>query len=275
MTLHADIGRGASTALAALATPAPEAGAFAARLVGPSGAALDPARLTDGAVRALMDGEAADEDGADDRLRACYLVGRMASGLSTILARLALRGVGVDGLAADVRLVPRLEEWRVDGASGIVRVWDVCLTGSSTWSPADPQALGRAVERPFAPLVGALHRLSRHGETALWRLVGDALSAALLDEAVRLGRPEDGIALARTILADRGTALFCRQTGFERIALPEAPHRDTWIRVRGGCCRYYTLPSSGGDCCATCVLRTGESRRAIVQAQLRQAPSGE
>ena len=76
---------------------------------------------------------------------------------------------------------------------------------------------------------------------------------------------------ARALLRQRGSKLFNKQTDFEWISLPEAPQIGDWMRVRGGCCRYYTAPAADAAYCTTCVLRDGDSRRERYRDYLRRS----
>jgi ferric iron reductase protein FhuF len=116
-------------------------------------------------------------------------------------------------------------------------------------------------------MVDRLHARSGLAKAALWRILGDSLAGAFLANGKELGCADAAQDIALPLLRRRGTPFFSRQTGFTRIALPEAPEIHGSFRVRGGCCRYYTLPD--GEYCTTCVLRDDKSRTARLTEYLR------
>ncbi|RFC64190.1 (2Fe-2S)-binding protein [Fulvimarina endophytica] len=119
----------------------------------------------------------------------------------------------------------------------------------------------RAVEAHVAPLVETLSGRSRLARSAFWRLVADAVAFAFLDAGERVGRIDYATECALAVVKQAGSPLSNRQTGFVDL-LPEGeagamacPRR---FRVRGGCCRYYTV--TGGSYCAPCVLKRPADR---------------
>ena len=77
--------------------------------------------------------------------------------------------------------------------------------------------------------------------------------------------------IGRSLVGQRGSRLFSRQTGYVRVTAPEnpapgEPYLSEWFRMRGGCCRYYTL--DGNDYCSTCVLRDAASRMSLLRDHL-------
>lgn len=246
--------------------------AFSARLhAGPApGEALRLDAPDAALLEAWLAAEMQAQDGADDKLAAAYLLGRIAFAVSEVLAALALQGLQPARLAPDaVALTARRAAWHLDGQSGEGRAYDIVLAGSDLVPCGAPAAmLGAALPELLAPLV--LYLIGRSGLSrgALWRLVGDALSGALLMQGKHVGREEEAMEIAHAVLRDRQSPLYSRQTGYFRIDLPERPDIAEWFRVRGGCCRYYT--TEGGAYCSTCVLRDPESREALLRAHLRR-----
>ncbi|EAR51270.1 hypothetical protein OG2516_17615 [Oceanicola granulosus HTCC2516] len=214
--------------------------------------------------------EAGAEAGADHKVGAAYLLGRVAFALCEVLAALALRGMGPGDLSPDgVALVARRATWSLDGESGEGRAYDVVLSEPRLVSRDDATAaLGPAIPVLLTPLVEALTARSGLSRGALWRIVGDSFAGALLLQGKHDEREDEAMALALATLRDRGSPLFARQTGFCRVDLPERPDIGDWFRARGGCCRYYT--TEGGDYCSTCVLRDPDSRDEMLRAYLRR-----
>ncbi|SHI99144.1 (2Fe-2S)-binding protein [Wenxinia saemankumensis] len=246
--------RGAYSARGRVGT-APEA---ALRLDAPSPAVLE----------AWLAAERARAPGGDDRLAAAYLLGSVAFSVSEILAALVLRGV-LPGVLPGAAVVARRARWEKNGESGEGIAYDMVFADGALVACPDPAAgFGAALIALFAPLVAALQPRSGLSRGALWRLVGDGLSAALLARGKETGREEAAMGIASAILRDRASPLQSRQTGFVEVSAPGRPGIREWFRVRGGCCRYYT--SAGGEYCTTCVLRDEESRRARLEEYLRR-----
>ena len=132
------------------------------------------------------------------------------------------------------------------------------------------QGFAATLEQLHQPLIQTLHRISGLSQAALWRLVSDSMASAFLEQGTAAGQAELAIDHARMILRDRRSKLCNKQTGFEWITLPEAPDIGDWMRVRGGCCRYYTAPADDVDYCTTCVLRSAGSRRERYRDYLRR-----
>jgi hypothetical protein len=231
--------------------------------------AADTATLVD-----WLEDELREVPGADSKLAAASLVGSVAWSVCRTLGYLHLAGLGGAIGSADVALSRRRVPWEEDGECGVATIYDTTVRHDLSWTSfPDAADLGRTVTTVHAPLVEATHRQSRLSKGALWRLVGDSLSGALLELGKSLGEPERAMAVARAILDDRSSPLRSRQTSFVRIEVPEirtvtGEPLAEWFRARGGCCRYYT--SEGGEYCTTCVLRDPESRDARLTDYLRR-----
>lgn len=216
--------------------------------------------------------EVAGVEGADAKLAAAYLMGRISWSLAELLGGLALRGLCLTGLApGTVALLPRQVAWEEDGESGISTAYDVVLDVAGVEGGLrqhDPRLLAETCAGLLTPLVAELFHASRLPKAALWRLAGDALSASLLAQGKATGCEEQAMAIAEAVLHQRGSPLFSRQTHFVRIEMPECAGTAEWFRARGGCCRYYT--TRGGEYCTTCVLRDPESRNDRLRDYLRR-----
>lgn len=230
----------------------------------------------DEALRDVVHGE---ED-ADDKLAAAYLMGHVGHALADLLAGLWLDGVALARVAPEaVAFAPRWVPWEDDeGRARRSVVHDLALDPAGVGllpEGADADAVAEAFQDLFealhAPLVERLHARSRLSRGALWRLVGDGLTASMLGGGKARGEAERAMALARGVVGRRGRPLHSKQTGFVQITLPEGSPPETaeaaeWFRARGGCCRYYT--TEGGEYCTTCVLRSPESRDARLRDYL-------
>ena len=256
--------------IAALGPMPRQRGAYAARVhVGPPpDGALHLAAPAAGALDAWLAAEVAEVKGADDKLAAAYLLGSVAFALCEPLAALVLQGWMPRGLDRTA-IVSRTAHWEENGETGEGVAYDVVFHFGALRTCADPATdLGSALSTLLGPLVDVLYTRSRLSRGALWRLVGDSLSGALLLQGKETQREDAAMDLATAILRDRQSLLHARQTGFFEVSLPERPEVREWFRARGGCCRHYT--TEGGDYCTTCVLRDEDSRRERLQAYLRR-----
>lgn len=225
-------------------------------------------------LNAWLDSERERVPGADRKLAAAYMMGRMAWSLALPLAGLALAGawmtrVTPPAAALAVRLIP----WEEDGKAGVAPVADFLLDSEqSEFSDlARDEAIlpfRIALETLFLPLVTALHTYSSLPISALWRLAGDSLSAGFLHAGKQAACVDHAMGIALPMLREKSSPLHSRQTGFVNICIPERPDISEWFRIRGGCCRYYT--AEGGEYCTTCVLRDAESRDKRLTDYLRR-----
>lgn len=279
-----------AAALARRPPPDPEHAEWASRLsLGPHPAgALPFAEIAAGgpALERCLADVVHGEAGADDKLAAAYLMGHVGHGLADLLAGLWLGGAALARVPPEaVAFAPRWVPWEDDeGRERLGVVHDLALDARAV-TPMPEDAPSEAVAEAFqdlfealhAPLVERLHARSRLSRGALWRLVGDGLTASMLEwgkgQGKASGEAERAMALARGIVGRRGRPLHSRQTGFVLVTLPEGAPPETalaadWFRARGGCCRYYTTP--GGEYCTTCVLRPPQSRDARLRNHLAE-----
>lgn len=129
-----------------------------------------------------------------------------------------------------------------------------------------------ALEAHCAPLVEMIHRRTRLGRNALWRLVGDSFSQVFLDAGRAYDCAERARSAALLVLKAPGSPLTNRQMHFFDIAVHDdhEPSREIMsmtFRARGGCCRYYTV--EGGHLCTTCVLQDPAKRDLTIETHLR------
>lgn len=128
------------------------------------------------------------------------------------------------------------------------------------------------IENHFRPLIRRLYRLTALPPHAMWRLVGDSVSAVFLETGRQLGCEEQAKTDALTVLKQAGSPLSNRQMHYFDIVIraPGDPGRilaSRTFRARGGCCRYYT--SHEGRLCTTCVLLDPGERDRNLEARLR------
>ncbi len=128
------------------------------------------------------------------------------------------------------------------------------------------------IESHFRPLVRRLNRLTELPPHAMWRLVGDSVSAVFLDVGRTLGCEERAKEEALAVLKKSGSPLCNRQMHYFDIVIHAPDHPDRILarrtfRSRGGCCRYYT--SKEGKLCTTCVLLDPRERDRNLEAALR------
>jgi hypothetical protein len=239
------------------------------------------------------DGEALDlwlaqvgryHDGMDDKVRAAYLIGGIAWWVSLRLGALYLRGRGVPDM--DPAHLAFALEWGVAPEGHDVLNYDMAILAAADTSMPwlDRDGFRRLLEAIHAPLVERLHARTKLGRSAMWRLVSDAVAAGLLDVGKRTCIAPHAMAEADGIVHHPGSPLANKQTGFVEITAFAKDDRGElvgceWFRARGGCCRYYTIPSADGEYCSTCVLRKPESRDELLrnwvleQAAARELPA--
>ncbi|MCK0096688.1 hypothetical protein MWU60_13990 [Yoonia sp. F2084L] len=258
-----------------LANLTPLEGAFSPvlRLDNSSAASLSLSDVTDDCARRLMADAILDEPGGDAKLAAAYLIGTVSWSICEPLAGLALRGLWLAAAKPDaISLSERFVHWEDDGEKGVSLAFDLTINEAAMAFVDVPATHGFAatLEQLHEPLIETLRRVSGLSRSALWRLVSDSLAYAFLEQGRAMGQAEPAIDHGRTVLRDRGSKLFNKQTDFEWIDLPESPNIGDWMRIRGGCCRYYTSPRKDAAYCTTCVLRPADSRRERYRDYLRR-----
>ncbi|MEM9969436.1 MAG: (2Fe-2S)-binding protein [Pseudomonadota bacterium] len=242
-------------------------------LTGATSSGVNMANLSDDCVRRLMADAILDEPGGDAKLAAAYLMGTVSWSICEPLAGLALRGLWLAAARSKaVSLIQRFVHWEQDGEKGVSLAFDVHIDPDQAAFVDMPALPGFAttLEQIHTSLVDRLYAISGLSRAALWRLVADSLAAAFLEHGRAIGQTDLAMSHARNIIRDKSSKLFNKQTDFAWIDLPEAPETGDWMRVRGGCCRYYTAPREDADYCTTCVLRSDESRRERYRNYLRR-----
>ena len=141
-----------------------------------------------------------------------------------------------------------------------------------TAESVEPDRLGRFMVESMEPIIEEIRRQTRLGKAALWRLFTDALAASYLNTGKRLGLADQAMARAKELVDATGKPLANDQWHFKEYCAdaaesPTGRRLSEWFRVRGGCCRYYTLPNS--EYCSTCVHLDEPERRARFERHLR------
>lgn len=265
---------GAAAALALLPAPASDwDGRHAVAPLAPGALTFAALAGDAAALDAALEAQAQAVRGADDRLAAAYLIGALSWQAGMLLAGLWLAGFHLRRVdPAALAIATRMVAWDRDGETVHSPVLDLTLDpGGLAAGTDDAGLLARLMVDLHEALVPAIARRTGLGPPAQWRLVGDGITNALLDQGRALGCRDRAIAIGRAVVADRGTRLHSRQTEFVQITFPAGAPPDSaracdWFVLRGGCCRYYT--STGGEYCTTCVLRDRESQIAQLQDYL-------
>jgi hypothetical protein len=164
--------------------------------------------------------------------------------------------------------------WEEDGESGeSERISVRFLSERCAVLPDDPAAdhpntlilpdadalrswLRTSLEAHLTPLISRIKLVTGLGVQAQWNLVADSCAALFLHVGQALGDPSRGQAEGLAFINAPGSPLKNPNTGY--FTVEYAGHCETF-RMRGGCCRYYTLPDQ--EKCSTCVLRSPEERR--------------
>lgn len=216
-----------------------------------------------------------DHPDMDDKTRAAYLIGHIAWSVALNIGALHVAGPGVP--AVDSAIIGMASAWyRYDheGESGHALRFTPRLLAApaDTFRPLDSAGIHALILAVHAPLIEQLFVRTRLGRKAMWRLVADAVAAGWLAVGKQIDRDAHAMALAEAIMATPGSPLANKQTHYVDITVPDEGDGlsgHEWFRARGGCCRYYTTEKSAGEYCTTCVLRTPESRNALLQTYLR------
>lgn len=232
------------------------------------GEAVALSQLGNADLPAWLERSVLDITGPDTKLAGAFLAGTIGWCLSDLVAGLAVRGTFLAEAPADaVALCPRRVDWEYEGETGTRYIFDIALNLDRVrFAPVTVRLRG-ALENLFASTVDAIHATTSLPRPALWRLMGDSVSAALLEHGKLASCAQDGMDLALDLLREKGSPLFSKQTRFCQVTLPERPEISDWFLIRGGCCRYYTAPD--GEYCTSCVLRDDESRTQRLQTHLR------
>lgn len=212
----------------------------------------------------------------DARTRGAYFIGEYSwyAPLAAIAAYLVTARVP-DFAPDNVALRVRNYIWHAGEHSGESQRLDVrYLSGRFACLPDDPAAdhpdarvlpnadalresLRTTLEAHLAPLIERVYaqtKLSRHAQ---WMLVADACAALFLHIGQALGDEAHAKAEGIAFVKAPGSPMSGGKTSY--ISLQFLDYCESF-RVRGGCCRYYTVSETDKDYCPTCVLRKPEDR---------------
>lgn len=223
---------------------------------------------------------AAPDQEMDRKTRATLLLCRISGPLLAALVQL-------DGLAADCTdlqahhcyLQPDWMAGAGDKAHLYFRRYYCAINPPQALSePVPADVLGEHIETLMQPLVEILSQQSGLGQKALWRLVTDGVAAYYLISQDEDAAQQRAMTRAEAVLNRPGSPLNNRQWHYWQFRLPaeESPTGEPvsrYVRIRGGCCRYYTL--EGHDYCGTCVLLKKQDREArFINAAKKQLAEG-
>lgn len=223
-------------------------------------------------ARQLADQQGCHAD-MDARTQGAYLMNRLSWDICAVIGWLDLNRLSVEDFLSDRVGVVDTRETEVEVGEVFhyvrYRWWLPELNPVS--APPTPDVLGRYLVDRLEPFVEEIRRQTRLGKAALWRLLADALAASYLNTGKRLGLTGQAMARAAAIIEAVGKPLANDQWHFKEYcvdagASPTGQALGDWFRVRGGCCRYYTLPDS--DYCGTCVHLDEPEREARFQRYL-------
>lgn len=222
----------------------------------------------------LLSLQTRNEPSMDLRTQAAYLINGFSWQLSCILAWLDLRGLSFDDVAAGKLLAyPWLEQGVHAGEPYYyVRYQWYLPRLCKADQPLAAGEIGKRLVEILKPIVHAVKTASGLSIGAQWRLVTDGLTFSYL----YLGQQSQQAAItmerAQSIVDAIGKPLSNRQWRYQYYpADAESACRDesgSWYRVRGGCCRFYTLPK--GEYCTTCVHLKEDERTSKIRLALSQ-----
>jgi hypothetical protein len=132
--------------------------------------------------------------------------------------------------------------------------------------------LRSGIEAHMAAIIERVHQVTGLAVKAQWALVADACAQWFVTVGTALGDAERGEQEGLAFVKTPGSPLWNPRTGYVTIA--HAGLKETF-RIRGGCCRWHTLPA--GDRCSSCVLRSCEDRdqrfREYLASRIAEAPA--
>lgn len=210
----------------------------------------------------------------DSRTQASYFI----DGYSWYVPAVAIVTYLTEGRVPDftlenIALRYQTYTWHHDNRSGEAERIEVrFLSGRFACLPDDPSAdhpdatpvadsvslldwLRSQLENHFSPLIKRLHTVSKLGKNALWRLVADSCALQFLQFGKKTNQVDHMQVEGLAFIQGEQSPMNNPQTHY--ITLEHATYQETF-RVRGGCCRYYTLPDA--EYCTSCVLLKSEER---------------
>lgn len=121
--------------------------------------------------------------------------------------------------------------------------------------PALREWLRTQMEAHLTPLIKRISALTKLGQRAQWSLVADSCAGAFLHAGKLLEAEDRALVEGMAFVKAAGSPMNNPLTGYVTV---EANGCSGTFRLRGGCCRYYTLPDV--DKCSSCVLRPIEDQ---------------
>jgi hypothetical protein len=253
----------------------PEPGWFAATAL----YAADGTHLTEGLAHAIRQ-----YPNADRRTAGAFFVGHYAWYLAgaAICAYLAERRIP-DLSPEHVALRYSTYTWQAGDQSGEVESMDVRFVHRHFAALADDPAaahpdavllptsstlrdwLREALEQHIAPLINAVHTLTRLGKRAQWNLVADSCARLFQYAGQRLGDEPRSCAEGLAFIQSPASPMRASHTRY--LTLECNGHHNTFVE-RGGCCLYYRV--APGQNCSTCPLRPTEERTQLLLASMAE-----
>jgi hypothetical protein len=220
--------------------------------------------------------QAKDHPQMEARTRGAYLIGNyswyvLLAGVAAYLAAARVPDFSPENVALRFRTYT----WHEGEDSGEAERMDVrFFSGRFACLPDDPAAdhpdalvlpdpdalrewLRIRLEAHLSPLIEGVFAQTRLSRGAQWCLAADSCAALFLHVGQALGDAARGQGEGLKFVKAPGSPMNNDKTSY--ITLQHLDHCETF-RLRGGCCRYYTVSESGEDYCTTCVLRKPEDR---------------
>lgn len=197
--------------------------------------------------------------GCDIRTQAAYFINRFSWNLSCIIGFLDLNQLDLSFVWEGGFNVAYTWESYIDEEDKehqyTVYKWHLDeLRASSEQSKAN--VIGLQLIELMTPFIDIVYQETGLSKGSQWRLVTDAISAVYLQAGKQFGFVEGAMKRVTDIIESAGKPLTNKLWHFKKFEVnanksPNLKDISGWFRIRGGCCRYYTI--SNGRYCGTCV----------------------
>lgn len=198
------------------------------------------------------------EPGCDIRTQAAYFINRFSWNLTCIICFLDLNQLDLDAVW-DGNLSVK-EEWRSSINKNKERQYTVYKWHldelKKTAQQLNADVIGQRLIELMTPFIDMVYQETGLSKGAQWRLVTDAISAVYLQAGKQFAFVEGAMKRVTDIIENTGKPLANKSWHFKKFEVcanksPNLQDISGWFRIRGGCCRYYTV--SNGRYCSTCV----------------------
>lgn len=193
----------------------------------------------------------------DVRTQGSYFMNHFAWRLSAIVAAYDLSSFNIATLLSTLGWQSRVVREQHDGEWYRYVDYRFCsVVPAKTAKQLTAQEMADVLFQTFQPIITQLKLHSKLSSNALWSLVTDAIAVVYLNVGRELGVEPVARERIKTILAFAEKPLNNKRWHFKEYSVPaeQSPTGHPlkqWFRVRGGCCRYYTLEN--GAYCTTCI----------------------